>query len=101
MKIFNLKDYPGDYSMHCKTKKEDAEFSKLLDSLGKKWCSGASYLCENRWDTYKKKYCHFFNEGMYGDTDFAKEHEYKILEWSDFSQDYNTLYKDVLKEMRQ
>lgn len=97
---FNINDYPGNFTMHCKTEAEDLGFRKILHDSGRTWNSRDSYLDHSTWDTYKKKSCIFFNEGMYGDTDYAKENDYVILEWSNFSDNKVSLYADMVTEMK-
>lgn len=81
---FNIDDYKGKYVMHCKTEEEAKDFLFYLDSIGKKWCGGQSYLVRTHWKFYKSDTVYYFNSGEYADVDFATQYKYKILEWSDF-----------------
>ena len=81
---FNIKDYEGNYAMHCKTKEEAEDFCKYLDSIGRKWSSGHSYAELTEWNDYKEKTCYSFNYGYYAPISHFIVYNYKILEWSDF-----------------
>lgn len=81
---FNIDDYKGNYVMHCKTEKEARDFLDYLDSIGKKWCSGKSYLGNTNWGIYTSNTIYEFNHGSYADTSYAERYGYTILEWSDF-----------------
>jgi hypothetical protein len=81
---FNIDDYKGKYVMHCKTDEEADNFLNYLDSIGKKWCSGRSYLSNNCWNCYTINTVYNFNNDSYCNIDQAKRYGYKILEWSDF-----------------
>ena len=81
---FNIDDYKGDYVMHCKTEEEARNFLSYLDSIGKKWNSGGSYLQETEWHHYESDTVYFFNNGTYSKIRYAKNIYYTILEWSDF-----------------
>ena len=81
---FNIDDYKGKYVMHCKTEEEAIDFCKYLHSIGKKWCSGISYLDSTCWHCYTTDTIYNFNTDSYCDIKYAKRHHYTILEWSDF-----------------
>ena len=82
--IFNINDYKGKYVMHCKTREEARDFCKYLHSIGKRWCTGDSYLVETKWKTYGENTAYSFNRGEYTDVNWYKNEGYTILEWSDF-----------------
>lgn len=81
---FNIKDYPGKYAMHCKTKEEAKDFCKFLDSIGRKWCRGGKYADVLNWDWYEKNTAYSFNDGTYADTSYYRDQHYTILKWEDF-----------------
>lgn len=81
---FNINDYEGNYVMHCKTEEEAKDFCAYLDSVGRKWCNGESYLDVNEWGWYRENTIYDFNEGSYCSVDLAKIYNEIILEWSDF-----------------
>lgn len=84
---FNIKDYPGKYVMHCKTKEEAISFCNYLHSIGRKWCTGTSYVNNDYYGAHGNKTAYAFNEGAYSGVDYYKfeaEDEYIILEWEDF-----------------
>lgn len=83
-KKFRLEDYRGDYAVHCSTDKMAEIFLKFLHKQGKSWRTGESYLEETNFESYQEETCYFFNEGMFGDLECAKEDRYKILEFDDF-----------------
>lgn len=87
---FDIRDYKGRCVMHCKTEDEAKVFCKYLDSIGRKWRSGASYLLHVGWDAYKDQICYDFNSGRHSNKTFYKRKEYKILEFSDFEWDEMT-----------
>jgi len=86
---FKFEDYIGKYAMHCKTEKEAKEFCKVMDTDGRKWRSGASYLSKSCWELHQGSSVYYFNDGIayFGKTG------YTILEWEDFME----FTKDDLK----
>jgi hypothetical protein len=81
---FNIKDYEGDYVMHCKTEKEAKNFCEYLNSIGKTWWRGGSYVKDNKYDDYTNQTAYNFNDGTYQNVPYFVEEGYTILEWSDF-----------------
>ena len=84
---FNFADYKGKYAMNCKTEEEAQEFCRLMHEDGRKWFSGDSYLEIINWGDYSETTVFYFNEGTFGDTDYAKKGGYTILEWADFKKE--------------
>ena len=82
---FDIRNYPGKYVMHCKTEEEAYDFLAYLHSIGRRWCSGDSYLVKTRWDEYKAETAYNFNQGAFADISYYTSNGYLILEWSDFS----------------
>ena len=79
--VFDIKKYPGNSTcMHCNTKDKARVFLYYLDSLGLKWCTGVSYLKELHWGDYRERTTYYFNDGSYGNGEFAE----RILEFDDF-----------------
>lgn len=97
---FNLNDYRGNYVMHCKTKEEAESFCRLLHQNGRKWRDGSSYMKDNKWDPYKADTVYYFNKGTYCDVEYARHFNYKILEWSDFMEDKETVSKFTLDDLK-
>lgn len=98
---FNLNDYKGNYVMHCKTKEEAESFCRFLHQNGRKWRDGSSYLKDNKWDFYKANTIYYFNKGTYCDVEYTKLVQgYKILEWSDFMEDEETVSKFTLDDLK-
>lgn len=82
--IFDAEKYKGKYVMHCKTESEAKSFCRYLDSVGRKWCYGKSYLTETNWKIYKDQSCYKFNTGQYADISYYLRHGYLTLEWSNY-----------------
>lgn len=98
---FNLNDYKGKYAMHCKTKEEAEGFCRFLHQNGRKWRNGYSYLEEDYWNDYERDPVYCFNEGSYCNIKYTKWIQgYKILEWSDFMEDEDTVSKFTLDELK-
>lgn len=95
---FNINKYMGNYAMHCKTKEEAKIFCRYLDSVGRKWADGTSYMSMTNWDDYDPDTCYDFNDGTYCvKRYFLTRNYYTILEFSDFEWDNkNTKRKPVI-----
>ena len=83
---FSIKDYPGRYIMHCKTKEEAQIFTEYLHSIGKTWISNKSYL-EYDGFVYGETSCYNFNKGTHADIYTYTNLKYTILEFTDFDWD--------------
>lgn len=82
---FNIDKYMGNYVMHCKTEEEAKIFLRYLDSVGRKWVDGHSYISMTNWDAYGPDTCYDFYKGTYcNKTYFLTCYGYTILEFSDF-----------------
>lgn len=81
---FNIEDYKGKYVMHCKTEEEARDFLTYLNSIGKRWCSGTSYLDNTSYDVYGSQTAYYFNRDEFSNVLWYKKNNYTILEWSDF-----------------
>lgn len=95
---FNINKYEGNYAMHCKTEEEAKIFCRYLDSVGRRWSSGHSYILMTNWDDYGPNTCYSFNSGTYCDKIYyLTRNYYTILEFSDFEWDNkNTKIKLVI-----
>lgn len=95
---FNINKYMGNYAMHCKTKEEAKIFCRYLDSVGRKWVDGTSYMSMTKWSVYGPDTCYDFYNGTYcNKTYFLTCYGYTILEFSDFEWDNkNTKRKPVI-----
>ena len=91
---FDINDYPGNYVMHCSTKKDAKTFCRYLSWSGKKWCDGDSYIHKNNYDVYGDKTCYNFNGGTFADIQCyfgpnafypATILEFNDFDWSDFT----------------
>lgn len=80
---FDIKDYPDEYLMHCKTEEEAKDFCCYLRNVGRCWRGGSPY--ENtKWEIYGSKTVYNFNCGTYGNIECYRKDVYTILEWEDF-----------------
>jgi hypothetical protein len=95
---FNINKYMGNYAMHCKTEEEAKIFCRYLDSVGRRWADGTSYMSMTNWDDYDPDTCYDFNDGTYCvKRYFLTRNYYTILEFSDFEWDNkNTKRKPVI-----
>ena len=84
---FNIDDFSNDdYVMHCNTKEKAEVFLKYLDSIGRKWSNGVSYLAVNDWDVHGNDTVYHFNIDMYGSCDFINPSlilEFDAFDWSE------------------
>lgn len=94
---FNIDDYKGKYVMHCKTKEEAEDFCRYLDSIGRKWKYGISYIRKTFWNNWESETAYDFNSADFGRVIDYKNNGYKILEWSDFMNDTKTKKKRIDK----
>lgn len=92
---FDIKDYPGNYTMHCKTKDASNVFLKYLHDAGLSWRSGDSLLELDYFDTYEDKTGYDFDgEVGYGFIDGYINKNYKILNFEDFD------WSDIIMEKK-
>ena len=94
MKKFCIDDYRSNgYAMHCDTNDKADVFLRYLDSCGRRWIRGGSYLIEDHWETYEEDTCYVFNTGQFGscsnlqNTIFFYPDQWTILEFDDFIWD--------------
>lgn len=89
---FHISDYLVEKSdkvaMHCNSKEEAREFLDHLNSIGRTWRNGASYIGRDNYSDYGNGTCYFFLEGTYGYYDTSVENDVKVLEFSDFDFDF-------------
>lgn len=95
---FNINKYMGNYAMHCKTEEEAKIFLRYLDSVGRRWADGTSYMSMTNWNVYGPDTCYDFYDGTYcAKRYFLTRNCYTILEFSDFEWDNkNTKRKPVI-----
>ena len=89
---FNIKDYPGKYTMHCNNKESVDIFCKYLDSVGEKWFSGDKYT---EWSTDNIEYMNF-NRGTFSPR-FCLDAKYTVLEFEDFDWSDFEMKKEFTK----
>lgn len=93
MKKFCIDDYRGNgYAMHCDTKDKADVFLRYLDSCGRRWIGGKSYLVDDYWETYEEETCYAFNTGQFGSCSYLHStifnpDQWTILEFDDFIWD--------------
>lgn len=92
-KNFNIDDYKDSkdkqYVMHCKTKKQAETFCKYLNSVGRKWITGESYLSKTNWEVNKSKTGYDFNKGMYRNIDIITIYRDEYLKLGCYKWDYD------------
>ncbi|AXF52101.1 MAG: hypothetical protein [Podoviridae sp. ctcf755] len=84
-----------DIAIHCDTEDKANKLLRKFDELGKKWCTGSSYLLRNEWKRYEEKTC-YKNDGLFGSVNFYKKEGYTIIEFDDID-DFKIFTKDDLK----
>lgn len=71
--------------VHCRTEEEAKDFCRKMHEQGMRWRDGESYLECTEYGKYLSETC-YTGYGEFTSYDFYKEHEYIILEWSDYMQ---------------
>lgn len=87
MKKFNwdeFKNKDNKIVVHCKTEEEAKDFCKQMHKHRMKWWNGESYLENTNYNVRNKGTC-YYGSGEYSSRVFAEKHNYKILEWSDYT----------------
>lgn len=87
MRKFNWDEFKNKENrivVHCKTEEEAKDFCKQMHEQGMKWCNGESYLKNTNYNVRNKGTCYCGN-GEYSSRVFAEKYNYKILEWSDYT----------------
>lgn len=78
-----------DIEVHCKTKEEAEEFFEMIKDDGIKWNSGVELNIGNHWNHYKENTCYRIDINkrmLYGDSRRVKEHNDKIIEFTEFKK---------------
>lgn len=86
MKKFKWKEFKNKYNkiaVYCKTEEEAKDFCKQMHEHGMKWCNGKSYLKNTNY--IRNEGTCYYGNGEYSTRDFAEKYNYKILEWSDYT----------------
>jgi len=86
MKKFKWKEFKNKYNkiaVYCKTEEEAKDFCKQMHEHGMKWCNGKSYLKNTNY--MRNEGTCYYGNGEYSTRDFAEKYNYKILEWSDYT----------------
>lgn len=98
---FDIKDYPGKYVMHVKSKEDDATFRKYMDSIGERWSSGDKYINLSYFDDHTESLIYFFNPkntfsrmiNWY--KDIYTYLNFEDFDWSDFEMNKQFTKKDL------
>lgn len=64
MKIEEIMD--RNAVIHCDTEEKAKLLLEYLHSIGRKWCSGKSYIEENHYSSYGDQTCYAIYLGQYG-----------------------------------
>ena len=88
-----INDEYGQYMIKCVSEGEAKECCQWLDSIGRCWASGASYLGITYWDN-ERDYVFYTSDGYYSVCDdyLGDEDDYYFQYWSDFK--YQLMLKD-------
>ena len=70
--------------INCKTRTQANIFCQESDKLGKKWCTGDSYLSHNNWKGFRADTC-YTNEGAYCSKSSCQYSDYKIINFEDIN----------------
>lgn len=80
--LFNCDDYEDLACMSFENEEEYHLFRVYLDSVGKTWASGDSFI---KWSkTYSDGLAIYFNQGTYGSVRGATANDRTVLKYSDF-----------------
>ncbi len=77
----------SDVAIHCKTEEEANVLLSYLNSIGRTWKSGDSYIERNSYKLYGHETCYSFNAGMYGPLSWYQQHNWTVYEFDDFFGD--------------
>lgn len=83
MEKITLNDFwntPRRYAIHCQTKEEAIKLLTAFDKMGKRWCTGQSYLEDNYYWVHEY-WTYYVNDGTLGKRFLDKN--YKIYEFED------------------
>ena len=83
--VFRLEDYKGKFCMHCNTEAKIKTFLRFLNTKGRRWSSGGSYLDFSCTSNYfdNADTCLFFNYGEIDQLAFVAS-DCTVLEFDDF-----------------
>ena len=101
MKIdFNINEYADSkFAMHCRTENEASIFCAYLNSLGKTWRGGGSYIDNNRYSMHGNQTAYAFNQGLFGSVRGCEESGYTVLNFCDYNFSHKSIkIKDINKD---
>lgn len=91
--IFDIKNYGSSTVMYCENEQEGAIFQEYLDSVGRRWAGGFSYLNPDlAWDPHYP--CYRFHIGTHGSVRFYTDKGYTILRFSDFDWEKTDVFEE-------
>lgn len=73
--------------MHCPTEESAEIFTRYLDSIGRAWKGGQSYIGKTNWERYGEDTCYWFDDNTYSDLAYFIGHQFEILSFYDFDWD--------------
>lgn len=82
---FRLEDYIYvKYAMHCDTEEKAEIFCRFLHEHGKEWISGEPFIHNTSWKEWRENTVYFLDDFSYENVEYAKQNNYKILEFDSF-----------------
>ena len=81
--MFDTRCLEENTVVHCDTKEKAIEFTNWLDSIGKTWFGGESYITDKNWCRYREETCYTAFAGAYSSISFYKRYGYTILSFDD------------------
>lgn len=85
---FDINQYQKlEIVMHCPTEESAEIFTRYLNSIGRAWKGGASYINCTHYDMYGEKTCYRFNDNTYCSLEYFVENIHEILNFYDFEWD--------------
>ena len=70
--------------IHCRTEEEANAICKLMHEAGLSWCTGDSYLDDNKWYGHNEMSCYNPNNGVCYNIYYYEKRDCKIYPASDF-----------------
>ena len=86
---FNIEDYQDEYAMHCETEVKAAIFCGYMDSVGRVWIDGTSYVEDMAYDDCENDTAYTLDDMSYGHWQELERCRYTILEFDDFDWSIN------------
>ena len=84
--------------IHCRTETQANILLKAFDDMGKRWCTGDSYLSFSNWNRHRENTT-YNNGGQYGNIRYAGDNGYMIFEFEDVIFDLDKL-KEFIRSLK-